>query len=288
VAALSNANGPQSYLHLVLAPEATPTPTATTTPSPTQTPTATATTTATPTATPTGRPATGLLNGSFENGWTDLPPAPGFLINQNPNDWKLKWLEIGQPLWDDPNTTVEGVPECLHKLAHQLPPDERPGGPKALILDGVTTYKMFHKGAPFGSQLTQTVYLTPGKTYRLIVPIQLHRHGDADPYGAESGVWVITDEEQSGGWVNAEQMGDRKWFEHVVEFQVPADGQAEVVIRVKSKWRAPKDFFTDYVRLQEIPALGATNPPRTRGVAGRIVWLPRLLDNIPADELVQP
>ncbi len=64
---------------------------------------------------------------------------------------------------DDPKVgVVSGVAEMIHKLSHQLPPDEQLGGPKALILDGSAVYKMFHRGAAFGSQLTQTVRLPAG------------------------------------------------------------------------------------------------------------------------------
>jgi hypothetical protein len=45
-------------------------------------------------------------------------------------------------------------------------------------------------------------------------------------------------------------MGDRRWFDHVVDFDVPASGQVIILIRVKSKWLAPKDFFVDAVRLE--------------------------------------
>ena len=40
-------------------------------------------------------------------------------------------------------------------------------------------------------------------------------------------------------------MGDRRWFYHVIEFNMPAAGEVEVLIRVKSKYLGPKDFFVD-------------------------------------------
>jgi hypothetical protein len=240
-----------AQLPLVLGPEATPTATATLAPTPT------ATSTGTPNPNPTVLPGNNALaNGGFEEGWTDLPPAPGFLINQQPNSWTLDWLDPGQPLYDDPGTLSQGVPECLHKLANQLPPNEQPGSPNALVLDGTATYKMFHHGAPFGSELRQVVTLPPGTSWRLIVPIQTHLHGDLDAFGAESGVWVLLSENEAlGGWANGGVMGDRRWFDHAVEFDVPVGGQVIVLLRVKSKWFAPKDFFMDALRLEP-----ATNP----------------------------
>ncbi|MCA9975754.1 MAG: hypothetical protein KC413_08385 [Anaerolineales bacterium] len=186
-----------------------------------------------------------LRNGSFSEGWTDLEPAPGFLINQQPNGWTLRWLELGESLFgaDD---KASGVPECVHKLSRQLPPNEQLGGNNALILEGDTTYKIFHATSPFGGELTQVVTgLQAGSHAKLTVPIQVHRHGDPDPYGAESGAWVNGE----GHWVNSGDMGDRRWYEHVVEFTVPDNGTAEIVIRVKSKWPRPKDFFIDGVKL---------------------------------------
>ena len=187
-----------------------------------------------------------VQNGSFEEGWQDMPPAPGSLINQQPNGWTLRWIEPGDSLFGV-SDTASGIPECVHKLADQLPPHEQPGGTDALILDGTTTYKIFHFGASFGAELKQTITgLAAGTTATLRVPVLAVLHGDADPYAAESGVWV----NGLGQWVNAGAMGNRNWFEHAVQFTAPDDGQAEVLIRVKSKWPSPKDFFIDHIRLE--------------------------------------
>lgn len=187
-----------------------------------------------------------LQNGSFEEGWTDLPPVSGNLINQQPQGWTLRWIEPGESLFGA-NDQAGGIPECVHKLAHQLPPNEQPGGPDALILDGSATYKIFHSGAAFGAELTQTVSgLTPGSQATLTVPILAVLYGETDPFGAESGVWVNGE----GAWVHSGTMGNRNWFEHEVTFTVPDDGQVEIAIRVKSKWPRPKDFFLDHIRLE--------------------------------------
>lgn len=190
----------------------------------------------------------GLVNGSFEEGWTDMPPAPGNLINQKPTGWHYVWVEIGQPLFDSTDV-AGGVPESIHKLSNQLPPDEQLGGPKALILDGNAVYKIFHFGAPFGGELSQTVaHLPPGTVWKLTVPVQVHLHGDPDPYAAESSVWVNGE----GGWVRGFVMGDRQWYRHERVFVVPADGKAFIQVRVKSKWHKPKDFFIDDLLLEQV------------------------------------
>jgi len=189
-----------------------------------------------------------VVNGSFEDGWTDLPPTYGFLINQQPVGWQLTWMEPGAPLFES-NDVAHGVPECIHKLQEQLPPDEWVGGPKALILDGTTTYKIFNSGASFGAELNQTLTGLPvGKRVKLIVPALAVLYGATDPYAAETSVWV----NGVGGWKNWQEMGgDRVWYHHIITVTVPANGRLDVTVQVKSKWDAPVDFFVDDIQLLE-------------------------------------
>lgn len=224
-----------------------------------------------PTNTPTPTPIPDpfdwpLRNGSFENGWVDLPPV-GSLINQQPTNWTLSWVPEGEPLYDA-NDLAGGVPECVHKLSWQLPEDEQLGGPNALILHGEATYKIFHSAAPFGAELRQTITgLTPGAAYLLQVPILVTLNGDPDPFGAESGVWV----DGVGDWVNADVMGDRTWYTHQQTIVVPADGSLEVVIQVKTKWNG-KDFFIDGAALLPAvaPTVGVTSTTATDLEIGRV------------------
>lgn len=205
-----------------------------------------------------------LKNGSFTEGWTDVSANVGFLINQQPNGWTLRWLQPGEPLFGS-NDVVQGVPECVHKLATQLPANEQRGAANALILEGDTTYKIFSAGASFGAELKQTVTgLKPGSAARLTVPVLAVLHGETDAFGAESGAWA----NDAGEWANAERMGNRRWYKHVVDFTVPESGTAEITIRVKSKWPRPKDFFIDGVKLEAQTALPGTEEPTT---ASRIV-----------------
>ncbi len=232
-----------------------------------------------------------LVNGGFEEGWTTLPPVSGQQRNQEPNGWTLDWLEPGESLWDAPADKATGIAEMVHKKFDQLPEDEWPGGEKALILDGEFTYDLFHGGAAFGSQLTQTVNL-PAGAWRLTVPVQIHMHenlppdGSWDQHSVESGVWVLFAGMQAGGWAHAKQMGDHQWFSHVVEFNLPAAANVEVLIRVKSKYLGPKDFFIDATRLQPIPTVAGGSYRQFS--AGQVLWLARPLSEIPADEIVRP
>lgn len=188
-----------------------------------------------------------IENHSFEEGWMDLPPAPGYLINQQPNGWELTWVEPGQPIYGS-SYVAHGVPECVHKLVAQLPPHEQPGGSDPLILDGTSTFKIFHYGAAFGAELKQTVTgLIPGQAYRIKVPLRVHGV-DSDPWGAESGLWI----DGVGSWVNQSIMGDRNWYFHTLEFIALPSGEAEVTIRVKSKYNLSKDFFIDNVQIDAV------------------------------------
>lgn len=199
-----------------------------------------------------------LKNGSFEDGWTNLPPAPGNLINQQPNGWMLSWSKPGESLFGSGDKASQ-VPECLHKPSNTLPAHEQRGKPGALILDGDVTYKVFHRSGSFGAELRQTVTgLAPGSTGKLTVPIIVGGHADGDVWAAESGVWVNGE----GQWVNAGDMGDRRWYRHQLEFSVPDSGQIDIAIRFKSKWDLPKDFFIDDVRLESVEAgEGGVKPP---------------------------
>ena len=142
-----------------------------------------------------------------------------------------------------------GVCECVHKeQPHDLPPNEWLGGTDALILEGKVVYKLFGNET-WGSELSQTVDLLPGSEWRLTVPVQVHLHGDGDPYAAESSVRINDKPESS--WANALAMGDRTWCKHEISFTVPEDGRAHISVRVKDKWRGKtKDFFIDDISLQ--------------------------------------
>lgn len=190
-----------------------------------------------------------LKNGTFTEGWVDMPPV-GNLINQQPNGWILRWIEPGESLFGA-GDKAGGIPECVHKLAGQLPANEQLGAKDALILAGNTTYKIFHAGSPFGVELKQVVTgLKPGSEATLVVPVLAVLYDETDPFGAESGVWVNGE----GQWVNGGQMGNRKWHHHTMTFAVPDNGTAVIEIRVKSKWPRKKDFFIDGLTLEAAPA----------------------------------
>ena len=214
---------------------------------------------------------TTIINPSFESlDWTDILSGPAS-SNQQPEGWELTWLRPtvgdikGEQLWDssNPDDVATGIPECVHKLAEQLPPSQQPGGSDALILDGVVVYKAFSATAKFGAQLRQVVTgLEPGSLAVVDVPVQIHRHGDEDKYAAEVGVWA----NGSGVW---KQPPDKTWDSFTTWGTVDADGKVEILIRFKSKWALPKDFFIDDIGYSFVPA--SVEPEEPEEPTGRVL-----------------
>jgi hypothetical protein len=224
-----------AHLPAVFKPEDTPTPEPTNTPEPTPE--------VTPSVTPEVTPEpVRLRNPSFEDDWETIEFG-----NQRPKKWAISWVQPGDPLYDSGDLAT-GICECVHKLDWQLPPNEQPGGPDALILSGTAVYKLFNLSQSWGTTLSQSIELPPGSEWQLSVPIQLHHNGDTDVYGAESSVWV----NNLGGWANIDGMGDRHWCKHTRVFEVPENGEVQIDIRFKSKWQKVKNFFID--DLQLVPA----------------------------------
>jgi hypothetical protein len=228
-----------------------------------------------------------LQNWSFEHGWT-TDPVTG---NQTPNEWRLTRAYPGDPMQsagvfpgEDPPIINEvlTVPECVHKLQSQLPPDEWLGGEDALILDGQTTYKIF--GVGFSATLWQELDLTPGAVVTFRVPIQSHHHGDGS-YGANAArIWINLYNSQ---WAT---FGDGfpdpaapEWVIFTASATVPADGHVEVGIDLDGRAEAPVDFFIDAVTL-EVEEPEPPTPPECPG-APRIDYT-RRYNVIPQDTLI--
>ena len=115
-----------------------------------------------------------LVNGSFEDGWTDIA-----MTAQQPHGWVLNRAATGNVR----GRPISGVPECVHKLNDQLPPDEQLGGANALILDGKTCYKVFEAGAVWSASLRQVVAgNAPGKRVTVTVPVNIHFDGRGAVY----------------------------------------------------------------------------------------------------------
>lgn len=244
------AGDPEEAAHLpaIFKPENSPTPGNTPTPEPTVEPTVEPTPEGTP------EPGEEFVNGSFELGWTDVDGD-----KQQPNGWELTWVKKGEPLYDSADLATNSC-ECLHRMGGpdpdpdnpprpDLPPNEWFGGPDALILDGLYTYKAFRQNASWGTQMSQAFDLPPGTSWRVSAPVQMHDQtgGVAGGYDAESSLWVNND----GAWaqIGTTEMVDREWCKHEQTFVVPADGQVQIDIRFKVKYELSIDFFIDHVQV---------------------------------------
>ena len=215
-----------------------------------------------------------LQNPSFENGWHQTSPNSG---NQTPDAWELTWLDLGAPLLssgafpgeDAPIIDVaQFVPECVHKMAWQLPQDEWLGAPDALILDGTTTYKIF--GVAFGATLAQTVTATPGAVVTLRVPVQVHHHGDGS-YGACAVRARLGD--AATAWATfgdgLPDPDDPEWVTLELTATVPASGAITAALDCEGRALAPVDFFIDAVSLE---AIEPPTPPEPQRGAPRVQY----------------
>lgn len=194
-----------------------------------------------------------VINWSFENGWTDLPPVQGDLINQKPNDWAISWLDIGQTGYainqkTGQYPTIATIPECLHKLASQLPPNEQPGGPDALILDGKHVYKMFARGGPWSAQLMQTISgLKPSALIKVQWPVQVHYQdvlNEDSPDDIE--IWLGVGQDLYKFFAIPD-LPDREWVILEGEGYTDNMGTVDIGISIQTKWANNRDVFTDAV-----------------------------------------
>lgn len=216
-----------------------------------------------------------LQNPSFEDGWYQTRPDSG---NQTPNGWQLTWRENGAPMLSagafpcDDAPVIEivgGAPECVHKLTAQLPPNEQPGGPNALILDGGAVYKIFR--VAFSATLAQTVNAPPLTSAVLSVPVQAHHHGDGS-YGACA--IRLRANEYTTGWktfhAGLPDPALRQWVTLQLVFTAPASGVVEIAIDCEGRAVAPVDFFLDALSLtvgdQPQPGRGAPRVQYERNV----------------------
>lgn len=195
-----------------------------------------------------------LPNGSFVLPWTNLLPYGGPLTNQQPAAFALtirmpgtRLLSADYQIVDDPPvyTEVIGVPECVHKLRAQLPDAD------ALILDGDVTYKMFAATNPFSVDLTAMAVLPSVGRVDVMVPVQVHQHGDGSPGAA---VWRMIVNDMPGDWLTfGSGFVDRTWAYAGRTMVGGAGTVISAMLQVESRALAGIDFFTDAWRFEFTP-----------------------------------
>lgn len=195
-----------------------------------------------------------LANGGFSRGWIDLLPY-GALTNQQPHGYALTIRRPGMPLvssgpggYTGPDETpiynvVVVVPEVVHKHNMQLPPEERLGGSKALVLDGEYTLKVFSAVNPFSVDLTAWVVAPAAGKITITIPVQVHDHGDPSVGAA---VWRVVVGGTPFGWKTfGAGFLSRQWSRFQTEIDVDAGQAVEIMLQMESRALGGIDFFTD-------------------------------------------
>lgn len=223
------------------------------------------------------------MNLSFEQGWDDIiigatGTQPG-RQGQQPTGWTLTALPIGSKLLsagvfpnDDPPLmeTVKTVPECIHKHATTLPPDEQLGGSKALILDGDWTYAVFSNYSPFSVTLATVLDAAstgakPGQNVLVTVPVNTHFH-PYNPGGQPNGDdslgacrWRVKANDAGGTWHTYKiNVIDRVFTYYQVNVKADANGAVRLVVDLESASEAGITYFIDGITA--IPQ-GEPEPP---------------------------
>lgn len=240
----------------------TPTPTNTSTPTATFTPTATPTVTPTPTITPTPTktyvyvaPLT-IANASFENGWSTDWNNGGI---QYPNEWATSWTPAGQvmplsPKWANGQQVPamsDGHGLYQHLSANELPPNEWLGQPRALILNGTWTYKVYSLYTQHALQLSQTVSGPAGLYAHVVVYILGEEHVppplEYDHFAASVKLGGVEDRRGYAQMMTHFDVpgNERPWNRFEVLAQFPASGQLTLTIVMQQNWQTLTDFFID-------------------------------------------
>jgi hypothetical protein len=204
-----------------------------------------------------------LYNGSFEEGWEDLPPTDFGLVNQEPVGWEVDWIAPGSKLYASEDA-ASVIPEIVHKGANQLPADEQLGGPRALITDGDHVLKVFAHAGAFGAELVQFLpELEPGTQVNVDLDVCIDS-ASSDAWAAEIGVAVSPVEPHPFAdgyvlpgqpyWHNAAQVralpgGRMKRLGLTFE---AGERRMALVIYMKSKWSEPCAFFIDNVSVEGV------------------------------------
>ena len=194
-----------------------------------------------------------LVNGSFEQPWTTFPTG-----NQQPAGWTLTTYAVGSQLIapkagaGDAIHDVRCIPECVHKLAIQLPANEQLGGAKALILDGVATYKLFGNSA-FRVTLEQEFEIAKGARGKFVVPVNVH--GNINPatgksWNVDTGAayWRVSVNGYPGQWNTFNNdFEDRTWLKESVSFSAVC-GLVHLFIEFECHTLGGVSFFIDDVQ----------------------------------------
>jgi hypothetical protein len=210
-----------------------------------------------------------IVNGAFEDRrwYTDYTHGG----NQWPYGWTFHSTEKNEVM-PFPTKHQEGniIPaiaggwgEYVHKLAEQLPKNEYPGAPRALIIDGWTTYKAFSAAIPQALVLSQVLTGTPGAWMQVDGYILGETFDNPTPPNTklEDDHWVASvqlgNAADTRTYVQMVQHYDvagneRHWNHFVVTTVIPPSGQLLLKVIVQQNWAGRTDFFIDAFNAHQI------------------------------------
>lgn len=219
-----------------------------------------------PPTTPDPTPEQLLVNPSFEAGWETIDTGYGGLKNQRPHGWRLMWLGLDSPIWAANRKTgqvpvVTSVPECLHKIDWQLPPEERPGGERELIRDGKHVYKVFAQNGIWGVALTQTVEGPINTLLDVRIPVQVHYQDVLNPDSPDDvEIQLLANGRKVAEWLAIPDLPDREWAVLTAQGMTDGNGRCELTLRMMTKWQNSRDVFLDGLSVTAVP-VNAPTPP---------------------------
>lgn len=190
-----------------------------------------------------------LVNGSFEEGWTDAATFPG----QHPKGWVVEW-NAGREFHNPHAEWEYQVGEGVHKSPDFLPAEEH----AVFIWDGRWTYKLFADKKAFWARLKQTVELPAGR-YRLSTPVWVDcyrwmgfKDYDVEPWQAE--IKVNVNNSAAREWSPLPSGGKRAV---VTEFEHPG-GPMKLGVHLRANWPISNNLWLDRwelaaVRVPEVP-----------------------------------
>ena len=245
-----------------------------------------------------------VMNASFEkDSATENWPTDEY-GNQTPFGWKISWIPAGARM-KYPNKWQGGVlvpafgtgtPEAVHKLARQLPPNEKFGQTQALLLDdGLAVYKVFGTHDPFGFYLRQTFIGMPGAEVIARVPLLGETHDkptnaagtlEDDHFLAEVVLGDVYEMRPYNIMRERHEIpgNHRAWNVFSLLAIIPANGELPLEIYVQQNWAGNTDFFIDAIDCGYVsttipsPTPGPVPAP---GPAGRLfgVFVIEITDN---------
>jgi len=177
-----------------------------------------------------------LVNGSFEEGWTDADTFPG----QHPKGWVVEW-NAGKEFHNPHAVWEYQVGEGVHKSPDFLPAEEH----DVFIWDERWTYKLFADKKSFWARLKQTLELPAGR-YRLSTPVWVDcyrwmgfKDYDVEPWQVE--IKVNVNNSAAREWTPLASGGKRAV---VTEFEHPG-GPMKLGVHLRTNWPISNNLWLD-------------------------------------------